>query len=115
MKKISIIIVLLILTGCGTSSNVVTNKPKETIEQIDTARDASVKQEVLNMLQTAEMNYISNYESFNNNCIDVSKLNNKYTGKICMKNNDFYAINVSQENYVCNGTKTTMECIKNDQ
>jgi hypothetical protein len=111
MKKYFVILLLLLLVGCEEPSSEV----KNTTSNIDGARLVKIKQDISMMITRAETDYMIDSSSFVNNCIDVKKYDNNYTGRICYENNDFKAFNVENEYYNCNGGKSELECIKLDQ
>ena len=111
MKKVLSIILLLLVVGCMETTEPI----KNTTSNIDSARLIKTKQDVSLLIDRVEQEYILRPNSFTNNCLDIHKFDNKYTGRVCKEKNTFSAFNVENEYYNCNGTKSSLECIKIDQ
>lgn len=108
MKKISILILLVLLTGCGN-----TKTPTEkTIEQIERSKESAARIEVDNLLLEAEIKLLNTGKK----CISVKNLNTKATsGNICRdSSNNLYAKDVKVDKYICNGHKNDLKCVGED-
>ena len=111
MKKILSVFLLLLLVGCMEPTSPV----KDTTSNIDNARLIKTKQDVSMLIDRAEQEYIMKPNSFTNKCLDIHQFDNSYTGRVCYEKNIFSAFNIENEYYICNGGKSSLECIKIDQ
>lgn len=107
MKRIFVGLLLFLMVGCGEK------KPEPVKDTIDTIQESKKNMTVIqvnNLFKEAEMKWISGSDK---KCINVKELTTSaQEGSICMDDKQtIFAKDVKIDNLVCNGSKTTLNCV----
>ena len=110
MKKI-IVLSLLFCFGC---QDPVTEKVENSVESVDTANYVVAKQNTIELINSAEMKYMSDaMNGDEKDCYTFDELNISQSitaGTVCYENNDYVVQNVHSNGYICSGTANNVQC-----